>query len=203
MLRPTGLVVQTEREHLIAQAGRDASERRLQHARRLESLGQLAGGVAHDFNNILAVISNYTAMVLATLDSPAPDPGDLADARTDLGQVSRAAERAARLTKQLLAFGRRDITQATVLSLNHVIGDVEQMLRRSLGEHIHLITGVDRRLWPVHADAGQLEQILVNLAVNARDAMPGGGTLSIDTSNARLGDDDVAGTPCSPAGTSA
>ena len=105
--------------------------------------------------------------------------------------MSRAAERAARLTKQLLAFGRRDITQATVLSLNHVIGDVEQMLRRSLGEHIHLLTSLDRELWPVYADAGQIEQILVNLAVNARDAMPGGGTLSIDTSNAELSDDDA------------
>ena len=192
------LIAQAERERLIAQAERDASERRLQHARRLESLGQLAGGVAHDFNNILAVISNYTAMVIETLDGPAPDPAELAEARNDLGQVSRAAERAARLTKQLLAFGRRDITQATVLSLNHVIGDVEQMLRRSLGEHIHLLTSLDRELWPVYADAGQIEQILLNLAVNARDAMPGGGTLSIDTSNAELVDDDVAGTSSKP-----
>ncbi|WP_433305115.1 PAS domain S-box protein [Actinoplanes sp. CA-030573] len=192
------LIAQTERERLIAQAERDAGERRLQHARRLESLGQLAGGVAHDFNNILAVISNYTTMVLETLDNPAPDPADLAEARNDLGQVSRAAERAARLTKQLLAFGRRDITQATVLSLNQVIGDVEQMLRRSLGEHIHLITSPDPQLWPVHADASQIEQILLNLAVNARDAMPGGGTLAIETSNAELDSDDVTGTPLNP-----
>jgi PAS domain S-box-containing protein len=192
------LIAQTERERLIAQAERDASERRLQHARRLESLGELAGGVAHDFNNILAVISNYTAMSLETLDSANPAPDELAQVRNDLGQVGRAAERAARLTKQLLAFGRRDITQATVLNINHVIGDVEQMLRRSLGEHIHLITGLDRQLWAIHADASQLEQILVNLAVNARDAMPGGGTLSIDTSNAELGDDDVTGTRLEP-----
>jgi PAS domain S-box-containing protein len=191
------LIAQTERERLIAQAERDASERRLQHARRLESLGELAGGVAHDFNNILAIISNYTAMVLETLEHPVGET-DLAEARNDLGQVSRAAERAARLTKQLLAFGRRDITQATVLSLNHVIGDVEQMLRHSLGEHIHLITSLDQQLWPVHADASQLEQILVNLAVNARDAMPAGGTLSIDTSNAEMADDDVTDTPLSP-----
>jgi PAS domain S-box-containing protein len=192
------LIAQTERERLIAQAERDASERRLQHARRLESLGELAGGVAHDFNNILAVISNYTAMTIETLDNPNPAPAELAEVRNDLGQVSRAAERAAQLTKQLLAFGRRDITQATVLNLNHVIGDVEQMLRRSLGEHIHLITGLDRQLWSVHADASQLEQILVNLAVNARDAMPGGGTLSIETSNAELGTDDVTDTPLKP-----
>ena len=188
------LMAQTERERLIAQAERDAGERRLQHARRLESLGQLAGGVAHDFNNILAVITNYAEMTAEVLDTPAPDPADLADARKDVGQISRAAERAARLTKQLLAFGRRDITQAEVLNLNHVIGDVEQMLRRAIGEHIHLVTALERDLWPVCADAGHIEQILVNLAVNARDAMPGGGTLSIDTSNADIGEEDVTGT---------
>ncbi|MEU4425982.1 PAS domain S-box protein [Actinoplanes sp. NPDC024001] len=194
------LIAQTERERLIAQAERDASERRLQHTRRLESLGQLAGGVAHDFNNILAVISNYAEMIAETLEPEVPDPQDLVAARQDLGQISRAAERAARLTKQLLAFGRRDITQAEVLSLNHVIGDVEPMLRRSIGEHIHLITNLERELWPVHADASQVEQILLNLVVNARDAMPGGGTLSIDTTNAELGELDAAADPTLTAG---
>ncbi|WP_239163667.1 hybrid sensor histidine kinase/response regulator [Paractinoplanes rishiriensis] len=191
------LIAQAERERLIGQAERDASERRLQHTRRLESLGQLAGGVAHDFNNILAVISNYAAMIAETLESADPDPRELSDARTDIGQISRAAERAARLTKQLLAFGRRDITQAEVLNINHVIGDIEQMLRSTLGEHIHLVTTPHRDLWPVYADASQIEQILVNLAVNARDAMPGGGTLSIDTTNAELGDDDLTSSPLS------
>ncbi|SNY37232.1 hybrid sensor histidine kinase/response regulator [Paractinoplanes atraurantiacus] len=185
------VAAQAERERLITQAERDAAERRLQHTRRLESLGQLAGGVAHDFNNILAIIGNYTELVLDTLDAPNPAPADLAAARDDLGQIRHAAERAAQLTKQLLSFGRRDVTQAQVLSLNHVVGDVEQMLRRTLGEHIHLITHLDRELRTVHADPGQLEQILVNLAVNARDAMPGGGTLSIDTGNADLGPDDA------------
>ncbi|WP_249998912.1 PAS domain-containing hybrid sensor histidine kinase/response regulator [Actinoplanes sp. M2I2] len=186
------VIAQAERERLIAQAERDASERRLQHTRRLESLGQLAGGVAHDFNNILAIIRNYTELVLDTLDGDQPSVADTAAARDDLRQIGHAAERATGLTKQLLAFGRRDVTQAQVLDLNHVIGDVEQMLRRTLGEHIHLITHLDRELPTVHADPGQLEQILVNLAVNARDAMPGGGTLSIDTSHADLGPDDVA-----------
>ncbi|MFF5076110.1 PAS domain S-box protein [Actinoplanes sp. NPDC000266] len=185
------VAAQAERERLITQAERDAAERRLQHTRRLESLGQLAGGVAHDFNNILAIIGNYTELVLDTLDAEDPAPADLAAARDDLGQIRHAAERAAQLTKQLLAFGRRDVTQAQVLSLNHVVGDVEQMLRRTLGEHIHLITHLDRQLRTVHADPGQLEQILVNLAVNARDAMPGGGTLSIDTGNTDLGPDDA------------
>jgi PAS domain S-box-containing protein len=186
------LAAQAERERLAAQAERDATERRLQHTRRLESLGQLAGGVAHDFNNILAVIASYTELLTETLDEPAPDPAELTAARADLAQIGRATERATRLTKQLLAFGRREITQAQVLSLNHVVGDVEQMLRRTLGEHIHLITHLDRDLWQVCVDPSQFEQILLNLAVNARDAMPGGGTLSIDTSNTRLDEDDVA-----------
>jgi len=186
---------QAERERLAAQAERDAVDRRLQHTRRLESLGQLAGGVAHDFNNILAVIASYTELLTETLEEPQPDPAELTAARSDLAQIARATERATRLTKQLLAFGRREITQAQVLSLNHVVGDVEQMLRRTLGEHIHLITHLDRDLWPVCADPGQIEQVLVNLAVNARDAMPTGGTLSIDTANTHLDEEDVAECP--------
>ena len=186
------LQAQAERERLAAQADRDATERRLQHTRRLESLGQLAGGVAHDFNNILAVIASYTELLTETLAVPVPDPAELTAARTDLAQISRATERATRLTKQLLAFGRREITQTQVLSLNHVVGDVEQMLRRTLGEHIHLIAHLDPQLWPVRVDPSQFEQILLNLAVNARDAMPGGGTLSIDTSNTDLDEHEVA-----------
>ncbi|MBG0567259.1 ATP-binding protein [Actinoplanes aureus] len=179
-----------QQEQQILQA-HEREEQQL-NARRLESLGQLAGGVAHDFNNILAVISNYAEMISDTLDSPVPDPQDLADARKDIGQISRAAERATRLTKQLLAFGRRDITQAEILDLNHVIGDIEPMLRRTIGEHIHLITNLDPQLWPTNADVGQLEQILLNLVVNARDAMPGGGTLFIETNNAELGEHDIS-----------
>jgi len=186
------LHAQAERERLAAQAEHDAAERRLQHTRRLESLGQLAGGVAHDFNNILAVIASYTELLTETLQTPAPAAAELTAARADLAQIGRATERATRLTKQLLAFGRREITQTQVLSLNHVVGDVEQMLRRTLGEHIHLITHLDRELLPVCVDPSQFEQILLNLAVNARDAMPSGGTLSIDTSNTELDEDDVA-----------
>jgi PAS domain S-box-containing protein len=192
------LVAQAERERLIAQAERDAGERRLQHARRLESLGQLAGGVAHDFNNILAVVANYTELLIDTLNAPQLDEADLIGARNDLAQISRAAERATQLTKQLLAFGRRDIIKTEVLNLNHVIGDVGEMLRRSLGEHIHLITHLDPQLRTVRADSGQIEQILLNLAVNARDAMPTGGTLSIDTTNADLEIDDIPGTGLGP-----
>ncbi|WP_242624651.1 hybrid sensor histidine kinase/response regulator [Krasilnikovia cinnamomea] len=186
-------------ERLRAQADRErlAAEHRLQHTRRLESLGQLAGGVAHDFNNILGVIASYTELLFDTVDSldtAAANPRDIAAARTDLGQIAKAAERATRLTKQLLAFGRRDITQAQVLDINHVIGNVEQMLRRTLGEHIHLVTNLDQHAQPITADPSHLEQILLNLAVNARDAMPTGGTLSIDTTTVDLpaADDDTA-----------
>ncbi|GAA4609468.1 signal transduction histidine kinase [Actinoplanes octamycinicus] len=187
-----------QQEQQIVQAHK-REEQQLKN-RRLESLGQLAGGVAHDFNNILAVISNYAEMISETLTAPVPDPQDLAEARKDVRQICRAAERATRLTKQLLAFGRRDIIQAEVLDLNQIVGDVEPMLRRTIGEHIHLATTLDRQLWPVHADVGQLEQILLNLVVNARDAMPGGGTVCIDTSNADLGGDDLSGASQLPAG---
>jgi PAS domain S-box-containing protein len=186
---------QAERERLAAQAERDTAERRMQHARRLESLGQLAGGVAHDFNNVLAVIGSYTELSIETLDAPRPNADELVGVRADLIQVARATERGTQLTKQLLAFGRRDVTQAEVLDLNHLIRDVEQMLRRAIGEHITLATNLNPQLWNVYADPSQIEQILVNLAVNARDAMPSGGTISIDTTNTTLDDTDAAGSP--------
>jgi signal transduction histidine kinase len=175
--------VRAERGRVIAQTERDATAQRLQHTRRLESLGQLAGGVAHDFNNIIAVIGSYVELAIETLGRAAPSPAELHGVRADLIQVSRAAERAARLTKQLVAFGRRDIIRAEVLCLNGLIRDCEQMVRRTLGERVTLVTDLDPGLHPVHADPGRIEQILVNLAVNAREAMPVGGILSIDTTN--------------------
>jgi PAS domain S-box-containing protein len=190
------LEAQAKAERLAAQAERDAAERRMQHTRRLESLGQLAGGVAHDFNNILAVIGSYTELSLETLQAHASTNDELVGVRADLLQVARATERATQLTKQLLAFGRRDVTQAEVLDLNHLIRDVEQMLRRAIGEHITLATDLNPELWNVHADPSQVEQILVNLAINARDAMPTGGALSIDTTNTTLDTDtDTDGSP--------
>jgi hypothetical protein len=151
----------------------------------MESLGQLAGGVAHDFNNLLAVILSYASFVSEELATPSgPDwPERLVSARSDLGQITLAAERAARLTRQLLTFARREVVRPQVLDLGDVITGVQELLHRTLGEHIELITTLAGDLWPVLADPGQLEQVLVNLAVNARDAMPGGGTLTIDTSN--------------------
>jgi PAS domain S-box-containing protein len=171
------------------------SQTRLQQAQRLENLGQLAGGVAHDFNNLLAVILNYVSFVSEEL--AAATEADWAQrcetARNDLGQIKRAGERAAGLTRQLLAFARREVIQPQVLDLDNVIAAVQEMLHRTLGEHVDLVTSLAGDLWPVLADPGQLEQVLVNLAINARDAMAAGGTLSIDTCNITVDADTVAG----------
>jgi PAS domain S-box-containing protein len=153
----------------------------LEQSQRLEVLGQLAGGVAHDFNNLLAVILNYATFVTDELVS---QPGDRLNAVIgDVEQIRRAAERAAALTHQLLAFARREVIQPRVLDLNAIVTDVEQLLRRTLGAEVVLRTTLAAQPWPVLVDAGQMEQVLVNLAVNARDAMNGGGVLTIDTAN--------------------
>jgi signal transduction histidine kinase/CheY-like chemotaxis protein len=194
-----------ERSEVTADAerrdSRDAQERkeRLQvQAQRLESLGQLAGGVAHDFNNLLAVILNYVSFVsedvAAAAGTAGPDPArHLESATADLAQIKKAAERAAGLTHQLLVFARRDVIRPQVLDLGTVITTVEEMLRRTIGEHVELVTSLAADLWPILADPGQLEQVLVNLAVNARDAMPAGGTLTIDTANVTVDADTIAG----------
>jgi two-component system cell cycle sensor histidine kinase/response regulator CckA len=167
----------------------------LQQAQRLENLGQLAGGVAHDFNNLLAVILNYATFVSEEMDAATDSDWDgrWATARGDVTQIRLAAERAARLTHQLLAFARREVVRPQVIDLDQVISGVAEMLRRTLGEHIDLTTSSAGGLWPVLADPGQLEQVLMNLAVNARDAMPGGGTLAIETSNVTVDADFIAG----------
>jgi len=181
------LEIQAERERLLTQAERDRLERQLHQSQRLESLGQLAGGVAHDFNNLLGVISNYAAFANEGLASPDPTR-NLADIRDDITQVEHAAERAANLTHQLLAFARQEIIEPRALNLSDVVNGVEQLLLRTLGEHVELITDLAGRLHPVLADRGQIEQILVNLAVNARDAMPQGGKLTIQTAMADVGE---------------
>src|SRR5580692_1821693 len=149
-------------------------EAQLQQAQRLESLGQLAGGVAHDFNNLLAVILNYASFVAEELsDATDSDWSQRCEsARSDVGQIQLAAERAATLTHQLLAFARQEVIRPQVLNLNDVVAGVEDMLRRTIGENVALVTSLADGLWPVLADPGRLEQVLVNLAVNARDAMP-------------------------------
>jgi len=178
-------LAEAERERLKVAAERERMERQHHQSQRLESLGQLAGGVAHDFNNLLAVILNYAAFVEEEVGGAADDgvPGRWTEVRGDVEQIRRAAERATALTHQLLAFGRREVVQPRLLNLNDVVADVEQLLHRTLGEHIDLQTSLAPELRPVLADPGQIEQVLINLAVNARDAMPGGGSLRIDTGN--------------------
>jgi len=154
-------------------------EQQLRRAQKMEALGQLAGGVAHDFNNMLTVIESYSAMLLV---DHAANP----EARGDIEEIRSAARRAGALTRQLLAFSRQQVLKPCVLDINATIGDVEKMLRRLIDEHIDFRTKLDPHLDLVTADPTQVEQVLMNLVVNARDAMPDGGTLTIETSNVHL-----------------
>jgi PAS domain S-box-containing protein len=156
---------------------RQLEERRRQ-SQKLEAVGRLAGGVAHDFNNLLTIIMGYSDMTLLAL----PDT----TLSENVKEVKRAAERAAALTRQLLAFSRRQVLQPRVLDLNSVVGDTDKMLRRLIGEDIDLRSACAADLGRVKADPGQIEQVLVNLGVNARDAMPRGGRLTVETSNVDL-----------------
>lgn len=157
----------TERKHL---------EEQFHQAQRLESVGRLAGGVAHDFNNLLTVINGYADMVITEL----PEDSSMRDS---LGQIRLAGERAAVLTKQLLAFSRRQLVHPTVVNINSIVLDVQTMLQRLIGEDIGIRATLAPDLGHVLVDAGQLQQIIMNLAVNSRDAMPDGGTLTIKTCN--------------------
>jgi nitrogen-specific signal transduction histidine kinase len=165
----------------LAGIGRDvteykALETRLRQAQRLESIGRLAGGVAHDFNNLLTVIRGYSSLLLEHrkhTDS----------AYIGLVEIKRAAEKGAALTKQLLAFSRRKASEPQMIDLNAIIAEDERMLRRLIGDHIELNTNLDPALGLVRADPSDIHQSLLNLAVNARDAMPEGGSLTLATSN--------------------
>jgi signal transduction histidine kinase/CheY-like chemotaxis protein len=161
------------------------SEDRLRHAQKMEAVGQLAGGIAHDFNNLLTGILSYVELIQGELRPDDP-------IRADLDQIRHTGERAAALTRQLLAFSRRQVLQPRVLSLHAVVSELEPMLRRLLGPVVALEVATDPALAPVLADPSQLEQVLVNLAVNARDAMPSGGTVTISTANIQLGAADDA-----------
>jgi PAS domain S-box-containing protein len=170
----------TERQHL---------EDQLAQAHKMEALGRLAGGVAHDFNNLLTVVSGYASILLAR------EP----EASAELKEIARAAELATELTRQLLAFSRRQVLQPRVLDLNDVVSKIEPMLRRVVGEHIDVSIRLAPSLPEVEADPGQLEVAILNLAANARDAMPSGGTLTLETASVELDEEymttHLEGTP--------
>ena len=170
----------TERRQ--AEAALRESEEQLRQAQKLEAVGRLAGGVAHDFNNLLTAITGYGQLALRRLGPDDP-------LRRHLEEIIKAGDRAASLTRQLLAFSRKQILQPKVLDLNAIVADMDSMLRRLIGEDINVLTVLGVELGCVEADAGQMEQVIMNLAVNARDAMPAGGKLTIATANVELSED--------------
>jgi PAS domain S-box-containing protein len=182
---------------LGTQAAAERSQSQLSEARRLAGLGQLAGGVAHEFNNLIAIILNYTAFVAEEVAACAGPRGasHRQAAREDLEAIRSAAHRAARLTNQLSAAGRQTTVRPEQLSLNEVVSHTEQSLRRTLGEHVTFVTCLPADLWLVTADPSLVEEVLLDLAANAHDAMPAGGTLIIDTANVILDEDYVAKRP--------
>ncbi|MEZ5102312.1 MAG: ATP-binding protein [Thermoleophilia bacterium] len=173
-------------ERREAQEALRASEEQLRQAQKLEAVGRLAGGIAHDFNNLLAAILGYTSLAIEML----PEDSDVLE---ELAEVERAATRAASLTRQLLAYSRKQLLQPRTLDMNAVVIDVDRMLRRLIGEDIRVAAALDPDLGLVKADPGQVEQVLLNLAINARDAMPEGGRLTIETANVELGSDYADG----------
>jgi two-component system, cell cycle sensor histidine kinase and response regulator CckA len=157
-------------------------EAQLRQAQKMEAVGHLAGGVAHDFNNILGVIMGHGELLLRQM--AAEDPR-----RARVERMYEAADRAAALTRQLLTFSRQQVGQPTVVRLNHTLGEALRMLERLIGEHVQVATALDPDLWAIKADPGQIEQVVMNLAINARDAMPNGGTLRFETRNVYIEDE--------------
>jgi PAS domain S-box-containing protein len=177
--RLTGASVDiTERRH---------TEEQLRQVQRMDAVGRLAGGVAHEVNNMMTAILGFTDLLL--------DPGHAGDPRGDLLQIRKAAGRAAIVTAQLLAFSRRQMLRPRVVDLNVVVTELQPMLPRLMGEDKEVEVALAPELWPVHADRGQLEQVVINLALNARDAMPRGGRFTIETANVELDEDYIGRHP--------
>lgn len=171
----------------------EALGQQLLRIQKMEAVGRLAGGVAHDFNNVLTVISGYSELLLAQFDGEE-------ELEHDLKEIHQASTRGANLTRQLLAFSRMQVLQPEILDLDEAIHGLEKMIRRLIGEDVETVVTGTEGLWPLKADRGQLDQILMNLVVNARDAMPDGGRLTIAASNAVLDDDFVRAHPGSSPG---
>ena len=176
------------RKRRLAEAEVSALEAQLRHSQKLEAVGLLAGGIAHDFNNLLTVINGYCERLLAAVDDESP-------LRADVDLVHQAGQRAAALTRQLLAFGRRQVLQPRPVALNGIVCDIERILKRVLGEPITVVSDLDPDLGQTLADPGQIEQVILNLAINGRDAMPDGGVLTIGTRNIDGGAGHAGGPP--------
>ncbi len=174
-------------------AVRERIEAQLLQSQKMEGIGRLAGGIAHDFNNLLTAILGYTALIRMGLQ-----PGDAV--AEDVAEVEKAARRAADLTRQLLAFARKQVVTPRVVSLNELVGNLQRLLDRLIGPHVMLETELAPDLWAVRADPGQLEQVVTNLVVNARDALPRGGVIRVVTRNVSLGPEAVAAHADLPAG---
>ena len=170
------------RGYFFDNTDRKKLEEQLLQSQKMDAIGKLAGGVAHDFNNVLTIITGYSEIVLDSINPEDP-------LRKYVDEIRKAGERAAALTRQLLAFSRKQVMQPKIMNLNHTVRDIEKMLHRLIGEDIHLFTALDPDLGAVKADPGQIEQVIMNLAVNARDAMPTGGKIMIETSNATIDTD--------------
>jgi nitrogen-specific signal transduction histidine kinase len=178
-----GVLVEEGGHQIVFNAVKNLSEtqhleEQLRQAQKMEAVGRLAGGVAHDFNNLLTAILGYAELLL--------DADPSSEVKHSADEILKAGERAASLTKQLLAFSRKQVLQPKILDLNEVLAEIDGLLRRTLGEDVRYETERDAHLWRVLADPGQLQQVLLNLAVNARDAMPEGGVLRIATRNVSL-----------------
>jgi PAS domain S-box-containing protein len=194
----TSRTLETHGSHLLPDStlggvvfnARDITERRtmedrLRQAQRMEAIGTLSGGVAHDFNNLLTIIRGYAHQLLESRP-------DAQEGRMEVQRIDEAAERAAGLTSQLLAFSRRQVLQPKIFDLNKLTTSLDQMLRRLIGEHIEMKTVVGAESCPVQADTGQIEQVIMNLVINARDAMPKGGKLTLETANLELDENYAA-----------